>query len=323
MSFMRRIIAAFGVALGASGPAEAIVINDPAGLPRMLEIGAPHESVARLRIDDAGLWCSASLIAPTTVLTAKHCVDDGAGGVLSAARFDVELTAGDGALQAARQVTGIHAFGSTAGFDLLDGTDLALMSFLDPVLDRDPLRLFAEDPTGREALAVGYGGFGLGSTGSQPADGRRRGAANVVDAYGPAYGGGGAAIPGSADILSTDFDDPSGLSNTLGPIGSAAAMLPDEGTTAPGDSGGPLLLALGAEWVIAGVLSGGTTADSVYGDVSWWTGVFEPGARAFLEAAGAEYVARVPLPAAGPLLGAALLALVAACRGRPGLTGRG
>ena len=41
------------------------------------------------------------------------------------------------------------------------------------------------------------------------------------------------------------------------------------------------------EWLVAGVLSGGTTPGGVYGDVSWWTGV-EP-FKAQIEAAGGVF----------------------------------
>lgn len=40
-----------------------------------------------------------------------------------------------------------------------------------------------------------------------------------------------------------------------------------------GDSGGPLLFDNGGQWTVIGVLSGGTTDISVYGDISWCTSV--------------------------------------------------
>ena len=32
------------------------------------------------------------------------------------------------------------------------------------------------------------------------------------------------------------------------------------------------MVQINGEWVVAGVLSGGTTSNSTYGDISWWTG---------------------------------------------------
>jgi hypothetical protein len=43
-----------------------------------------------------------------------------------------------------------------------------------------------------------------------------------------------------------------------------------------------------------GVLSGGTTSNSVYGDISWWTGVAP--FRAQIEAAGGVFTTVVPEP---------------------------
>ncbi|MEZ6093157.1 MAG: PEP-CTERM sorting domain-containing protein [Pirellulaceae bacterium] len=54
------------------------------------------------------------------------------------------------------------------------------------------------------------------------------------------------------------------------------------------------------EWVIAGVLSGGTTATSVYGDISWWTGVAPY--RADIEAAGGVFFTAVPEPGTAMVL---------------------
>ena len=52
----------------------------------------------------------------------------------------------------------------------------------------------------------------------------------------------------------------------------------------PGDSGSPMLVNINDEWVIAAVVSGGTTRTSEYGTVGWWTGTSPY--RAQIEAAG-------------------------------------
>ncbi len=74
--------------------------------------------------------------------------------------------------------------------------------------------------------------------------------------------------------------------------GSDVNPLQFEATTAPGDNGGPILVQVGSEWVIAGVLSGGTTNTSVYGDISWWTGtsIFQ----SQIEALGGVFVGSNP-----------------------------
>jgi hypothetical protein len=121
------------------------------------------------------------------------------------------------------------------------------------------------DLVGLTAVTVGYGYNGVGSSGHGfTADGRRWGGENVIDAYGSP------SAQNGSNIISTDFDDGSNGANTIG--GSSSTPLEFEATTAPGDSGGPVLVDVNGEWVIAGVLSGGTTNTSVYGDISWWTG---------------------------------------------------
>jgi hypothetical protein len=114
-------------------------------------------------------------------------------------------------------------------------------------------------------------------------------------------------------LIFTDFDDPSGTSNSLAGFGAPSSpdMLPTEGTTAPGDSGGPLLFWREDEWVIGGVLSGGTS-DSTYGDISYWNGLAAPETRTLLAGFGAVYLAEpavIPLPATGWLLLAGVAAL--------------
>ncbi len=49
-----------------------------------------------------------------------------------------------------------------------------------------------------------------------------------------------------------------------------------------------ILVQVGGEWVIAGVLSGGTTQTSVYGDISWWTGTANY--QSAIEARGGVFV---------------------------------
>jgi hypothetical protein len=326
--------------LGLAAPAAAITVNDAAGLAAAEAAGAPFAAVARLVFDDgvsSGV-CTGSLIAAGTVLTADHCLSGWAPGDVT-----VEFLAPGGAPEATRAVAAVSVLGDPFdGSNLLDGGDLALLTLAAPVTDRDPFALFADDPLGRVGRFVGYGGSGLGSTGAGPLDAVRRAADNVIDSVGPApipYRPGTPGIglitpqafPGSADILAADFDaaadDATGdASNTLFHVGSDGAMLPLEGSGAPGDSGGPLLIRTGLAWSIAGVLAGGAGAEgpplSAYSDVSYWTGVRGAEAAAFLSgvegvtwrsaAAPLPAAAAVPLPASAALLlagGAALAGL--------------
>ena len=87
---------------------------------------------------------------------------------------------------------------------------------------------------------------------------------------------------------------------------SSAAPLPVEGTTAPGDSGGPLLFDMQNTWFIGDVLSGGSSDVSTFGNISWWTGVGND--RAAIEAASGQFMSPAPEPASWAM---ALLGLCA------------
>ena len=161
---------------------------------------------------------------------------------------------------------------------------------------------------GSTVTTVGFGLNGLGREGRQfTRDGQRWAAENILDWIGGAPFPEGATqsnsaifardnaaqsngdiLPGTFNIFTTDFDDGTALNNTLSDFGSSPFPLTNEGTTASGDSGGPLLVKHKNEFLIAGVLSGGTTFNSVFGDISWWTGSEQH--RSFIEQRGGQFV---------------------------------
>ncbi len=153
---------------------------------------------------------------------------------------------------------------------LLDGGDLSILTLTAnvPTSIATPMRLTDATTSlvGMEAAMIGYRLNGVGSSGhGGTSDDMRWGGTNIIDVYGsPASASG-------RNIFSTDFDDGTAGNNTI--AGSSPTPVMFEATTAPSDSGGPLLVMFNGNWVVAGVLSGGTTANSVYGDISWWTGV--------------------------------------------------
>lgn len=250
------------------GVHERIVINDTIGIAGSQAYGAEFDAVVALP------GCTGTLIAPTLVVSARHCGsspgdsirfgDDSNNPIFTATVDEVILPAGNGTL--------------------LDGGDFNLLTLTAavPSTVATPMRLIDQttELEGQIAATVGYGLNGVGSEGHQgSSDGIRWGGENIIDVYGPAAGAGG------SNIFSTDFDDGSAGANTI--AGSDVTPLEFEATTAPGDSGGPLMVRYGTEWVIAGVLSGGSTQTSVYGDISWWTGV-QP-FRAEIEALGGVF----------------------------------
>ncbi len=246
-----------------------IVINDAIGAAGARAYAAPFDAVVELT-----LGCTGTLIAPNTVIAARHC----GGGPGSTVRFGDSTTT-------TYTATASSVTFPAGGGSLLDGGDVAIWRLTQdvPANIATPMKLIDETATlvGEVAATLGYGYNGLGSTGHGfSADGWRWGGENIIDRYGSPAGSSG------SNIFSTDFDDGSAGNNTIS--GSDPSPLQFEATTAPGDSGGPLLVQAGGEWVVAGVLSGGTTSTSVYGDISWWTGVGNFAAQ--IEAAGGVFV---------------------------------
>jgi hypothetical protein len=247
-----------------------IVINDTIGASGSQAYAVDFDAVASL-----DLGCTGTLIAPNVVISARHCGsdvgdtisfgDDSNAPTYTATVESVSLPAGNGTL--------------------LDGGDVEILTLTAdvPASIATPMRFIdaTTELVGQVAATVGYGWNGVGSVGhGGSADGLRWGGENIIDAYGSP-----ASSTGS-NIISTDFDDGTTDNNTIG--SSSSTPLQFEATTAPGDSGGPVMVQVDGEWVIAGVLSGGTTAQSVYSDISWWTGTAIY--RAEIEAAGGTFI---------------------------------
>ena len=268
-----------------------IVIRDDVGLPGAASFAAAASFSGVVALGfSGGQYCSGVLISPTTVLSARHC-DPLPGEFV---RFGTSYSSPTLSVNIASvSLPG----GGTAGSPLLNGGDLAILTLASavPASIATPFALSdaTTSLTGFTVATVGYGRRGIGSTGATGSDGIRRGGTNVLDRYGAAVGT-SSTQAGTANIFSTDFDNPFGTSNTLGWLGSVATPTAIEATTAAGDSGGPLLVDNGGQWTLIGVLSGGTTNNSVYGDISWWTGVAP--FRAQIEAAGGVFVSVVPEP---------------------------
>ena len=246
-----------------------IVINDDIGPAGSQAYADPFDSV----VSTPG--CTGTLIAANVVISARHCGTD-AGGTVNF---------GEDSSNPIFTATVESSILPDGNGTLLDGGDVAILILTGDVPETvaTPMRFIdaTDDLVGQTTALIGYGLNGVGSVGHQgSSDGLRWGGENVIDEYGVPAGAAG------ANIISTDFDDGSAGANTI--PGSDPTPLEFEATTAPGDSGGPVLINTGSEWAIAGVLSGGTSPTSQFGDISWWTGtaVF----REDIEAVGGEFV---------------------------------
>lgn len=234
--------------------------------------------------------CTGVLIAPTTMLSARHC-SPSLGDMV---RFGTNLNSPTFSTSVQSV---LFPGGGTQGSPLLNGGDIAILTLSSVVPGSIATPFVLTDATteltGFSVVAIGYGGRGIGSTGVTSSDGIRGGGTNVLDRYGAAVNT-SSTLAGTANIFSTDFDNPTGTSNTLGWLGSQSTATAFEATTAVGESGGPLLFDNGGQWTVMGVLSSGTTSNSVYGDISWWTGVAP--FRSQIESFGGVFVAVVPEP---------------------------
>jgi hypothetical protein len=283
-------------------PANAITVNDTYGLPASAALGAPFTSVVNILLN-GNQQCTGSLIAADMILTAQHCIRSTTTNNLLgvAADFTVEVKSAAGVTLHSIVVDTLHELPGDTTSVLLDGTDIAVLELTGdvPGASATSLRLLdapSAAMVGRLATSVGFGRFGTGTTGAANAsDGTRRAMTNIVDFYGESKGN-ACTSNGGANILNTDFDnDGAAASNTLSPApcnsqATTLAQNASEGSTATGDSGGPLLLFYKNEWLIAGVLSGGRTPVgpvSGFSDISWWTGTDMW--QTFIEGFGGEF----------------------------------
>lgn len=248
----------------ASG-ANAIVINNVAGALFARSYGATFDAVVQVNFGSG--FGSGTLIAPDLVLTAKHVVDG-----ISVASIRIHVGDNDRAGSTIYTAASVYVAPDIRG-TMLDGSDFALVRLTTTVPGIAPLRLIdiTGPAVGRVGTMVGYGFKGVGSTGATGDNGDRWAGDNVIDYYGAATNNSG-LVANTSNIFSTDFDDGTSANNKLGYLGSSSVRLPNEATTANGDSGGPLIIYQNGEPVIIGVLTDGTTANSPYGDISWWTG---------------------------------------------------
>lgn len=230
---------------------QAIVINDDDGAVAAQVFGQQFSAVVRF-----GGGCSGVLIAPDIVLTARHC----SGGAGMNIFFGADSSNPIYTVQVASAYNPAGDSGS-----LQDGGDLRILQLAQSVPDSiaTPLKLASDSSSifGLTAAMVGYGYNGVGSEGHQSTrDLQRWAGTNVIETF------------GSTGLFFSDFDNANSGANTISTGSTKPSVL--EATTATGDSGGPLLVESSTgEWLVAGVLSGGSTNTSVYGDRSFWTSV--------------------------------------------------
>ncbi|MDD9889078.1 MAG: trypsin-like serine protease [Gammaproteobacteria bacterium] len=192
--------------------------------------------------------CGATLIHERWAITAAHCVDETTLGdtIESGRRFAVEVG------NAMREIDAVLMHPAITNQQNPE-IDLALLRFRNPSPIPRPINIFRESyEQGEIATLVGWGYFGLGTTGRQFDDGTKRRAQNRFS---------------QADSkLRIIFDDPRIRGND---------SLPLEGTLGLGDSGGPALIETEEGYQLAGVAIGEVSGDhyaeetqGIYGSVA-------------------------------------------------------
>lgn len=254
---------------GVSEASEPIIGGFPADAASLDAVGALAFAVQKKEqdgevIETYSLSCTASLVGPTLVLTAEHCMRPG---------WDVRFVIGSDLSNPKRavRVAGWDAERTLKGGFTGLGSDVAVVHLMEPVDDITPLAIgsIAEGDVGTEMIGIGYGvqdndrTFGTRRAGAMEIRAIR---GNPVQAiYGSfdgwkeaAFEGFRARLPGKSDeeveqIMLGIYEQVTLLQGYEAVVGHA----PGNAQACFGDSGGPLLSMSNGELTVHAVTSGG------------------------------------------------------------------
>ncbi len=231
--------------------------------------------------------CTGTLVSPTQILTAAHCLVTPDGATIDPNEMYVRFYV-NGVLQAPVRVTraDVHPDWDESRNK---HTDIALLELERPIEGITPLPVTSADPLERLGTIVGFGAQGTGQSAQNlqrmPGASRRLAAHNTLDVVRNECCNAGNVV------IRLDFDDPDRSKRNRTGSGQALSL---EGGASFGDSGGPALARFGTQDFVVGVASyitgQGRPAPSAYGDVSGYQAIGSLTVTTWLELMGVEVI---------------------------------